>query len=958
MPSFSKPTPEEIDKAIALLVAPELCRVFFGKLENPEWVSPLAQKGYFSAPPVPIESAGGVAHPAWPASEYLVRMAPFAAEDVFKALASVDTSNARVISNICETAVALPADLAAKLSEKIRKAIKDGVWVQLYAEQAANLIVKLAREGQASVAVELADTLFAVKAHKTLSHTPVGIIDVHSYGETLPKVVRALGETDAARAMGWTRALLKRAASYHLGPDTREEFDDVSWVWRPAIEDHEQNRRHDIADCIVTAMRDLAVQVTDTGAWPLRTTVDFLEAGSKLVLSRIGLHLVRQFADRDMDLAVQKMLSRELFNSHQCRHEYAMLLQDRFVMLPPDGQQTILGWINEGLDREETRRILVANLGERFREKYIDKRIHAWQRDCLSWFRESLPPEWRQRYETLVAEVGQPKHADLAFWAEVGGEDAEPPESLPNLAAMDTPSLVAYLKTWRPDPQDYWGRSLADLAGRLASAVQENPGRFSAEAPSFADLHPTYVTRILSEITVAVQNHRTVSIEPVLNLCLAVVAKPIELPAEDRVGGDPFDSDPSWEYARNEVVRVVERFCDADVPMALREKLWACLARLEAAPDKSYIADEPTEDIRLATWLDHACNNPKARWLHAVIRYAIWVKKQTLAATKEERSTVGLGVAPEAAAVLEALLNPERDLSPAVRSEYGQDYPALCWLDADWARRHASQIFTLAGDHASQGWAAWNSYLVANRVYSDVLEAIRDVYKQAIAGLEPDLHTTGARFNPLPKLAENIVVLYGRGLIPLEQPDGLLRQFFLKVPPQVRGHAIETVGSSLDGPHDVPRQVLERFVALWEWFWATFVQGQASPTLTKELASFGWWLTCGKFDDKWCLDRLVQVMQLSPEAQPEQEVMKRLAELAPTHPLQVVTCADRLVRGDTEGWRLYSWRESLVTLLGTVLHLDNQDARRMALELANRLGCRGFHEFGQIVKDASPPQGG
>lgn len=955
MAFYSKPTPEQVDKAIALLASPEHCRVFFGKLENPEWVSPLRDRGCFSTPPVPVESGGGVAHPAWPASDYLAKMAPLAPQEVFSALDLIKTSNARVVSNMCEAAIALPPDLAEKLSGKILKAVKGRVWVQLYADKVADLIVRLAGSGRIDAACGLADAVFALEAREFMGHDPVGIIDEYHYAKILPKVMKALGEADASRAMQWAGNLLKAAASYHLSPETREEFDDVSHIWRPAIEDHEQNRGHDVADSIVTAVRDLAEHLVRARVLPLRKTVLALESKAKLVLSRMGLHLIRLFADQDVDLATEKMLTKELFNNYQYRHEYAMLLRDRFGMLKPDQQLTILGWIDEGPDRENTRKTLKANLGQEFKEEHVDRRVHIWQRDRLSWFRESLPPDWRPRYEALIAEFGQPEHADLPFWTQVGREGADPPKTAAELAAMDTPSLVEFLKTWRPDTKDFSGPSLADLASEFGSAVRENLERFAGEATVFAGLRPTYVTNLLRQVATAVQNERRVPIEPVVDLCLAVVRKPLGLLPEDRIEGDSPDSDPSWEYARNEVVTVVEQLCDRGAPLTLREKLWACLAPLETATDRSYITGEPEEDVRLVTWLDHACNNPKAEWINAVIRFALWVKKQTVVVTGRKESTIGLSCVPEAATLLEAYLRPDRQSSPAVRSVYGQRFPVLCWLDTEWARQHAGQIFTMTGEHSRHGWAAWNSYLVANRVYTGVFDVISAVYEQAVGQVEPSLKAKESRFHPPHSLAGHLVVLCGRGVLPVGRPEGLLQRFFRNAPTSVREHAIATVGRSLEGAEDLPKGVVERFIALWEWFWATFVTGQKNPSI-EELGSFGWWLTCGKFEDQWCLNWLVQVTQLSPEVRPEQDVMRRLAELAQDFPLQVVTCADRMVRGDTAGWRLYGWQDHLMTLLGAVLHSDSQEAMEKAIRLVDHLGRRGFREFGRLVRGGSSPQ--
>lgn len=949
MTSYSKPTPQQIDTAIALMASPQHCRVFFGKLENPEWVDPLRDKGCFRHPPEPVESEGGVSHPAWPASHYLARMASKAPQAVFAALEGLDTANARVVSDICDAALAMPAELAEALSSRILQAVRAQVWLQLYADKVADLASKLAGEGRIQPALKLADALFVLKPHKSIGYEPVGIIDPYRYDALLSKVSQALVEADGPRAMEWSCTLLQKATSFHVGPDARNEFDDVSSVWRPTVEGQRREHPHDLADSIVTSACAVAEQIVRGGAWSVAKAVEYLDGMGKLILSRIGLHLVRVFGDADTRLTRRKMLDHELFEDYRYRHEYAMLLKDRFSTLTQEEQETILGWIDQGPDREETRSILKAHLGDDFKEEYVDRRTKAWQRDRLSWFCDSLPPCWRDRYEALVAEVGPPEHADVTFWCETGRGGGEPPKTAAQLAAMDTASMVKFLSSWRPNSKDVMGPSMADLANQLGSAVRDNLERFSGEAPAFAVLHPTYVTRLLGEIATALQNKRDIAFDPVVELCLAVAAKPVALSPQERMPSDRLDSDPSWEYARNEVATVLARVCDRDAPLNLRDKVWQCLAALDDAPDKSYVVGEPEEDIRLAMWLDHACNNPKARWVHAVIRYALWAKRQSVREFGAEEASIGMPQIPEAADLLANLLEPDSSSSPAVFSELGQSFPALCWLDQNWAEEHAAGVFIMDGDHAQHGWAAWNSYLVANRAYDGVFRILESIYSHAVDALEQPLETANARFNPLEGLATHLVVLCGRGIVPVGDSEGLLGRFFRRAPAGAKAHAIETVGRSLEGEDDIPAGVIERFAQLWEWFRANMVEGQERPAM-EALAAFGWWLACGRFDDEWCLDQLVRITAIQPLVNPEDDTMRKLSELANEHPAKAVSCADRMVRGDREGWRLYGWRDTLLSLLKAVLASDDAAARSIAMKLIDHLGRRGFLEYGKLLE--------
>ena len=75
---WKKPTPDQLDRAIALLGRTMHHRYFFDRLQNPEWVKPLLDKGFFTNPPTPEndEEKGTIGFPMWPESQYLARMAP------------------------------------------------------------------------------------------------------------------------------------------------------------------------------------------------------------------------------------------------------------------------------------------------------------------------------------------------------------------------------------------------------------------------------------------------------------------------------------------------------------------------------------------------------------------------------------------------------------------------------------------------------------------------------------------------------------------------------------------------------------------------------------------------------------------------------------------------------------------------------------------------------------------
>src|ERR1700685_4136401 len=122
MKSWTKPTPEQIDRTIGKLARPGAQRYFFAKLQNPEWVEPLRNKVCFaSPPPVSRDEQNGVTRiPDWPAADYLARVAPEVPELVTDIVLQMpETTNERVHHSLTNIALNLPPQLAALLIQKI-----------------------------------------------------------------------------------------------------------------------------------------------------------------------------------------------------------------------------------------------------------------------------------------------------------------------------------------------------------------------------------------------------------------------------------------------------------------------------------------------------------------------------------------------------------------------------------------------------------------------------------------------------------------------------------------------------------------------------------------------------------------------------------------------------------------------------------------------------------------------
>lgn len=939
-----------LERLEGVLADTDVLHVFFERLDTPEWIPPLRERGFFADPPRTIAvEGGGMKYPPWPASRYLARMAGHKAEEVCQILAEIETDNPNIIRDIARAVLEMPAEFALPLVSKITGALAADVWPLFYREETSKLIAKLAQEGEGNAALELAKALFFIEPSEGSVPGLKPRVEYYWYDQYLRAVVSPLVMANPRESLGWVCAILSFAIEHQAFAPPSEEFNDQSYIWRPAIEDHPQNTHQDIPNTLINAVRDGAEQSVQDDLLTLSDVVEMLEGQRRLLFHRLSLHLIRMFGEKDSQLAQQRMVNKHLFDDYMRRHEYALLLRDRFGMLSTDDQRTILSWIEAGPDLEGFEDQFQASVGRPAIQDDIDGRRKVWQRDRLSWFHESLPHDWQSRYRALAQEVGEPNHPDFPFWTSASWEHVEEPGKTKELSRKSPAEIVDYLSTFRPDSDEFMGLSVEGLANDLREVVNESPERFAREAMLFVDADLNYVHAVLGGFTNALEKDKRFDVRPVLNLCLSAIDRPQEPPQQQPARRHRGGPENLWRWTRDAIIRLIRTACEKGLSIELKDRLWEVLTELTNETTQCNIVETGREDDLWRDFADHTINTPRANALHAVCEYAFWVKKKTAEQGGTHATDFpGFSAIPEAQRVLEHHLDPTQQNPPHVHAVYGWRFCQLHWLDADWAASHVEAIFPMEGARSKVGWGAWTTYLAANRAYDRVFELLRTWYRFAVDDLANYSQTVDSPHNTMRRLAEHVMVLYARGRDALEDGQSLINRFFAKAPADLRAYMIRSIALSVEGDEEVPAEVFNRFMRLWEWYWEGF-SGPEGKATQEELAEFGWWFTSGAFDEAWCLSRLKEVTEVAAGIKPDHEIMKRLVHASERMPCEAVTCASSMARGDIEGWRLASWREELNALIQNVMRSDNSEAKQVAAELIDLLGRRGFLEFGDLL---------
>jgi len=338
--------------------------------------------------------------------------------------------------------------------------------------------------------------------------------------------------------------------------------------------------------------------------------------------------------------------------------------------------------------------------------------------------------------------------------------------------------------------------------------------------------------------------------------------------------------------------------------------------------------------------------------MHALFDYARWVA-DSLAITVEGKKVIHSGFTKliEVQQLLEARLAVDTG-GFAFRATIGWFWSLLYWIDQPWLAEHAKQIFDLERIEKepakAYGWAAWNTYLTGTNPHIDYYRLLQAQYDYAVEQVakiaeNPD----DPNDKPLDRLCEHLMVLYGRGQLTLESDGGIVKRLLTNSSGAVRKHATRFIGISLwREEKQIAPEVRERFSQLWDWYWQEFGAGAAKLDATNE--SFGYWFVSGAFDRGWALDRLEQFVKVVSKPEPEPEVVEKLVAAMDIDLPKVVRILGCLVDGDDENWRIYGWKEHAKTILAKAMNAPGP-ARDEAISIVDRLGRKGFVEFGELL---------
>lgn len=913
------PDTETLEKALALIGrGPAQYDYFFDNLNDPSWIEPLREYGFFTSPPPPVVSGEGSMHPYWSESQFLLRMAEQDPRSVAAAVAVIpSTENVRVMTDICRIGAALSARMRLAIGKHIREETRGRPIFFLLPEAMGELIVAVAAAGEPKFALHFAAELFELhmpEAEGVLPPKPTSRIDAYEYERLVGKVISGLVTWCGLEAMELAGGLLAEVIEHG---DRREAPRDFSDYWRPAIEDEPDSHGDDVTDGLVAAVRDSALAVIDQDGVELAEVVERLRVRGWHLFTRIALYVAAERAEADAAFAGELAIESTLLKEAPLDRERDQLVAAVFGSFDDARREIYLARIEAGPTNPPSED------AERDRQ-----RLELWQRDRLAPLAGHLSDYWTKRLEDLVERYGEPQPGRLGvsagYWS---GPTSPVTES--EMAGMSAPAVIDFIAGWMPE-QEMRSPTPEGLARVLSDRVKTSPREFGVLVERIIELDATYVRAVLNGLEAAAKQDEDLPWPETLTLVEVAVRSPaLDETPEQR---ERDDRDPDWRWARKQAASLIEAVLQNDLlPSGLAERAWESLRSLswDSEPDAEYERRFGGSNMDPLTL---SLNTTRGEAIHGVVAFAVW------AGQREDEESL-----QEALGNLDEHLDPHAEPSLTVRGVFGARLHQLHSVAPGWLTERIIALFPPEVDLRAQRLAAWDTYLIWGRPNPGLFEILEPQYKIAIEELPiVEDRKAAARRDPGDALAEHLATFLWWGTLDTTS-GGLAERYFEMAGPDQAAHLLEVLGRSLaEKPNQpVSSAVLGRLEDLWAAI-PRWIAGRAPEERSVILASFGELYASGAFEEAWADRELLRLAGEGIVAGAEYVVFDRLVARAPSAPRTALQFALLFVEKPPKPWSIDAHQKDLQAIVD--VGLDSEE-RELAVQLVNQLVAKGHRDF-------------
>ena len=883
-----------------------LYRAFFSRADA-EWLHLLAKDGkYFKHPASDTAKNNMRVYANVSEFGYLERTAaskPSEAEKIISSIAIPKKPagrNPQIMRHLVRAGVAMPPEYAKKIAQKAVDENWHSTKLPIYIEDLAELMVHVAK-ADIAISLSMCSRLLSVTAddagllvrHRTIH----GLVNDYYYEKIIREYVPQLASIDHDAVLGTICDILKESiciANKHVPAKTAssQKQQDASVIWRPAIEDHEQNR-NGAQSLLAACIRDLLEGSEKSGIKDLRTSLSIIAPYTYNVFRRIEMHVyTRNPAHFSKEI---NRLAIKYFDDSNFKHEYYHMLRACYAHLAGKNKKLLLSKISEGPTR-----------GERFND---DKEFEAYRKQ---WRIKKLDPiigylpEYKDEYDAFVRKHGRSMLAEFNFYihSHIRGDDDS--SQIPEDIAPK--SMIKLLHHNEQDNQ----MGLDGLRSRFQNIVQKNPVGYSKIAPKVLSCRREFHYDFLAGISR--KQDKDVDWRSVLRFCLDVVASQDDY--------DPAEFERIVQACAN-MLRCNLTNGFGGIRHSMRKKVWDILEHCANTIPRGVVLQEAngygTESALDA--MTESINDTTGLLTHAVIQYTAWHHSNTAKDPKHRAKLL-----PNVKAVLDSLLDPRRPQSVSAHAAFGYGLAPLFYSDREWTEQNLKVIFTHDKQYGALGAAAWDSYLL-NELYEDVFHMLRQEYEYRIKRLAEN----NTQVESQSRLVEHAVIAY---LHELQGSGRILDALISNAPAPLVEKCLEAVGHAIlhrnarSGDIDAK---IEHLLQL--------------GTIRSNKGA-GWLFVCGMTDKDKNIRNLDKILKgTKGVVSPMWQVLEKLKLYAGSHPLETIECVQMIIRNNKEHADLLLITMHLDAIFEQIFATKNESAMRVTRNVVDFLGRMGIEQF-------------
>lgn len=920
-------------------------RYFFYNLENPLFVSHKSFRKLMS-----ISLSDKDTNRFFYISEYLKKIAQKDSANVFKIIIGSRPKDSRIDRILIEVILLLDIKHASKLARfcadhLICKGFAEGKIIN-------DLVVKYLEGDKKSEALLIFDFVtkpVARNIKQSILKEAEGRLEEYEYKELLEMAFPKLLESQPRRVIHILERNLMTGLEIESESRKGRHKEDFSYIWRPAIEEHEQNYKFGkINELLVSTLRDSLVFVVKKGDDQfLRTLLQRYLRSRYTIFKRLALYILSENVEHYTDIIPRVVLNRKMLEDHRIRHELYGLIKKSFPQLAEEVREFILDWIDKGPKTKWWIDWRIKEEGKRPSDERIKQFENHWRLERY-WIIidhiNNFYPEKKNIIDQLQKELGTPEHPDFPSWHEssVGGYDS--PFTLAELQQKQDAEIIETL-TDPPLVKEYDHIFKHQGLGMMfESAIKNEPTRFLhlAKRLSESNVLPVFIShyfRGMREVWGMQKPNWKPEWTTELDILATQVAKI-----------DPSSS--QWPIQERSRVRLdLTRFIEGIVTNRSFTpnddqlvKLKNVLMSMLGDPDPNEL-DETQNYSTNNDWPFISLNHTSGEVLHTLVKYALcYARKHPTAGERFEQ---------DVKQALEHVLDTEN--RPSVISVFGTYLANLWYLDADWTKNNLNKIFQK--ENRLKYEAAWNAYLKFNNVYKDVYDSLKQYYREAIAR---GIKKRKTKDYDLTKLAQHLSLAYWREWEDITTDDSTIAIFFKKAPITLRVSFIRQIGMGLremkkTGQLEKNPKAWERAKELWSHRIAKIKSMQEVNREEDEISAFLDWLSeCPESVET--MEYLISQSLRKLKARYQSGATTEYLALQSTgYPTICVRLLNDFFKRPWDKYYYYFDNKDVRQVMENAVNAGGVTAT-LAANLASKLGEYGRFEFKDIWDTVNPPQ--